>query len=321
MQRDRIRALTRALLPLFAALFLATPGASEEEEPESFQEKLARVEEGMRKNPRGVVPHARNSCASKLGHAVRLYRMMEEERAQRALDYCLQVLKLSKTRPHKIVVEGPNLAELETAAARELEGALGLEPDIAHGLEIYRECARCHTPEGHGLKSGIVPQIAGQHQKVVIKQLADIRAGHRKITLMNSYATLESIGGVQSLADVAGYIDTLEIGTDVGMGPGDALEKGEKLYGEGCASCHGARGGGDDEAFVPRIHSQHFNYLVAQLEWIQSGRRGNANPAMQAIVKGYSDEDVRAVADYVSRLEPPEELQAPPGWKNPDFAE
>jgi hypothetical protein len=24
--------------------------------------------------------------------------------------------------------------------------------------------------------------------------------------------------------------------------------------------------------------------------------------------------------DYVSRLEPPEELQAPEGWQNPDFA-
>jgi hypothetical protein len=32
-----------------------------------------------------------------------------------------------------------------------------------------------------------------------------------------------------------------------------------------------------------------------------------------------SDANTDAILDYVSRLQPPEELQAPPGWSNPDF--
>ena len=34
----------------------------------------------------------------------------------------------------------------------------------------------------------------------------------------------------------------------------------------------------------------------------------------------FSPRQIQAVLDYVSRLEPPEELRATPGWRNPDFA-
>jgi len=38
-------------------------------------------------------------------------------------------------------------------------------------------------------------------------------------------------------------------------------------------------------------------------------------------VKGFSAEDISAIMDYTSRLSPPPEKLAKPGWKNPDFAE
>ena len=174
-------------------------------------------------------------------------------------------------------------------------------------------------PEGWGMSSGLVPQIAGQHRNVVIKQLADIRAGNRETVLMAPYSSLEVIGGVQAVADVAGYIDTLEISTAGGKGPGDDLEHGERLYGEHCASCHGAQGEGNPDDYVPRIQAQHFNYLVRQFEWIRDGKHRNANDEMQAQIAGFDDKQLRAVLDYVSRLEPPPEFQAPPGWRNPDF--
>jgi hypothetical protein len=40
---------------------------------------------------------------------------------------------------------------------------------------------------------------------------------------------------------------------------------------------------------------------------------------MVAQIKGFEEHETHAVLDYVSRLEPPEELQAPEGWHNPDF--
>jgi cytochrome c553 len=205
------------------------------------------------------------------------------------------------------------------AAARELERALSLEPDVAHGLEVYRICADCHQPEGWGLPDGSVPQLAGQHRTVIIKQLADIRAGNRDNPTMLPFASAQRIGGAQSVADVAGYIDTLEINASNGKGPGKDLELGRTLYAGNCAQCHGPQGEGDADAYVPRIQAQHYAYMVRQFEWIRDGKRRNANPEMAAQIQHFTDREMRAVLDYVSRLEPPEELQAPPGWRNPDF--
>jgi cytochrome c553 len=123
------------------------------------------------------------------------------------------------------------------------------------------------------------------------------------------------------VADVAGYIGTLEISVAGDKGSGDDLELGERLYRESCARCHGESGEGDDDRFVPRIQAQHYNYLVRQFEWIRDGKRRNADPEMVAQIQDFDDVTMAAVLDYVSRLEPPPELQAPPGWTNPDFAE
>jgi cytochrome c553 len=207
------------------------------------------------------------------------------------------------------------------SAAQELERALDLEPDIDNGLLIYRTCADCHQPEGWGLADGSYPQLAGQHRKVVIKQLADIRAGLRGNPEMAPFASPERIGGAQGVADVAGYIDTLEMSVATGKGPGADLARGAEAYQANCARCHGPQGEGDGDAYVPRIQSQHYAYLVRQFQAIRDGKRGNANPEMVAHVQGISDDEARAILDHVSRLEPPKEFQAPPGWKNPDFPE
>jgi len=45
--------------------------------------------------------------------------------------------------------------------------------------------------------------------------------------------------------------------------------------------------------------------LLRELGLIRDGGRGNSNPAMAALVKGYSAADLQAVADHMSRLPPP----------------
>jgi cytochrome c553 len=234
------------------------------------------------------------------------------------LSACFGLLEIPRVPPiDQVVAVTPE--QLDAKASAEMERALGLAPDVANGLKIYRECAACHMPEGWGLSSGSVPQIAGQHRKVIVKQLSDIRAGNRDAVLMAPYASVESIGGAQAVADVTAYIDSLEINVAGGKGSGEDLELGERLYAENCTRCHGPAGEGNNEIFAPRIQSQHYNYLVRQFEWIRDGKRRNANAEMIAQIQGFGDRETAAVLDYVSRLEPAVELQAPPGWKNPDF--
>ncbi len=296
---------------------LADPGVPLAEE---FEETLARVDRALQRNPHGASQEVLLSCRSRRNFAIKLFDSGMMPRAERSLQYCVNALGLSETPVAATVQKGPSMEEIQAKAALEVERASALTPDIANGLEIYRSCAMCHTPEGWGLTSGVVPQIAGQHRSVVIKQLADFRAGNRDSVLMIPYASVESIGGAQAVADVAGYIATLELGPAPGKGPGDDLERGEQLYAENCERCHGAAGEGSADEAVPRIQAQHFNYLVRQFEWIRDGKRRNSNAEMAAQIQSFGDRETRAVLDYVSRLEPPEELQAPAGWQNPDFA-
>jgi len=201
----------------------------------------------------------------------------------------------------------------------EQDEALHLEADLENGVEVYEVCSACHQVNGWGLPDGTFPQLAGQHPKVLIKQLADIRAKNRDNPTMYPFALPREIGGAQSIADVAAYISKLPMNPENGVGPGDDLELGEKLYKDNCVRCHGANGEGDNEKFYPRIQGQHYAYLLRQFEWIRDGKRRNANPDMVKQIEGFSDRDMRAVMDYVSRQKPPAEMVAEPGWVNPDF--
>ena len=312
MHRRALIAAISAVVVLFAAAH-AAPAAD-------FPDALKRVEYGLRKNPARVSQFALDSCRKRRDFAIKLYEAREVDRAERSLKFCFDLLKISKTPPKPTKKAGPSTKEIQAQAAREIEQALQLTPNIEQGLEIYRGCARCHKPEGWGLGNGSVPQLAGQHSKVVIKQLSDIRAGNRGNPMMLSQACVEAIGGAQDVADVAAYIDTLKISVGNGKGPGIDLELGERLYRENCARCHGAKGEGKPDEYTPRIQAQHYKYLKRQFRWIKDGKRQNANVEMAAQIQHLKTLETQAVLDYVSRLEPPAELQAPADWHNPDFA-
>jgi cytochrome c553 len=314
----------RILIASLAAVgLLAT--ASTKIFADQFEHTLALVDQALETNPKHVVPHALSTCVNRRMFAIQLHRAGHEARAERSLKYCVELLGVTEPIPVSEINRAKELAEarakVQAESARELEKALALTPNIKNGLEIYRGCAACHTPEGWGLASGVVPQLAGQHRGVVIKQLADIRYGNRVNQLMVPYSSVEAIGGTQAVADVAGYIDTLEISVENGKGDGVDLELGASLFKENCVQCHGEKGEGKNKEFMPRIQAQHYNYLITQFEQIRSGRRLNADPEMVTQIKNFEDREMRAVLDYVSRLQPPEELQAPPGWTNPDFDE
>lgn len=283
-----------------------------------FEEDLARIDTALQKNPSRVLGQAVESCVGRRAFAVNLYNRGYTVRAERHLRVCFGLLKIPETVAKPKVV-APTREELQARARHQIEQALSLTPNIVRGLEIYRDCAACHMPEGWSLPHGGMPQIAGQHRNVIIKQLADIRVGNRDNALMAPYASAESIGGAQSIADVAGYIESLEINVGLGKGSGKDLEFGERHYREHCARCHGETGEGNIELFAPRIHAQNYNYLVRQFEWIRDGQRRNSHPEMLIQIQGFEDREIHAMLDYVSRLEPPAELQAPPDWKNPDF--
>lgn len=181
--------------------------------------------------------------------------------------------------------------------------ALTLKGDAHEGEEAFEVCSACHLPSGAGRPDGTFPQLAGQHATVLIKQIADIRAGRRDNPIMYPFA--KTLIDPQELANVAAYIQTLPIPHDNGRGPGTDLATGEKLYQRDCVICHGKQGEGNEEKFYPVLAGQHYAYLLRQIGDIAEGRRRNANPDMVKVVKGYKPDELQAVTDYMSRIEWP----------------
>ncbi|MFK5894293.1 MAG: c-type cytochrome [Pseudomonadota bacterium] len=191
--------------------------------------------------------------------------------------------------------------------------------NLSNGIKAYEVCSACHMPEGWGTPDGTYPQISGQHQNVLIKQLTDIRQLNRDNPSMYPFALPEEMGGAQAVADVTAYIATLPMLHENGLGSGNDLILGKQLYDKNCTQCHGNNGQGDNVKFYPRIHGQHYKYLLRQFKWMQLGKRRNANPDMLKQIKSFSQRDARAVLDYVSRLRPPQERSVHKTWRNSDF--
>ena len=189
--------------------------------------------------------------------------------------------------------------------------ALKLKGDVARGKKSYELCAACHLANGAGLPNIRLPQIAGQHTTVMIKQLSDLRAGIRYAPTMEPFAVTRS--GPQELADLAAYIETLCIPRQHGRYDGaDANQKiaeGKAIYIDKCKICHGADGDGDKDQFYPVIAGQHYQYLVRQLIEIRDGTgfviRRNSDPDMVKALKKFSDGDRVAVSAYMASLSMP----------------
>lgn len=183
--------------------------------------------------------------------------------------------------------------------------ALKLKGDPKRGEEAYEVCSACHLPSGAGRPDGTFPQLAGQHSTVLIKQIADIRGGLRDNPIMYPFAA--TLTDPQELADVSAYIETLKIPRDNGKGPGTDLELGKKLYLRDCQTCHMANGEGARDKYYPVLAGQHYKYMLRQAEEIRDGKRRNANPDMVKVIKPYTDKEIDAIVDYMSRLEMPDQ--------------
>ncbi|WP_153147272.1 c-type cytochrome [Dechloromonas sp. H13] len=190
------------------------------------------------------------------------------------------------------------------AQGGEKSEALTKKGDKVAGAEGYEVCGACHLPSGAGRPDGTFPQLAGQHTTVLIKQMADIRAGLRDNPTMYPFAA--TLTDAQELADVAAYIESLCIPIEHGKYEGaDAavqIAKGKELYEKQCLECHGKTGEGNKEKFYPVIAGQHYKYLLRQMTEIRDGHRRNANPDMVKVIKPYTNDQLVAISAYQSSL-------------------
>lgn len=190
----------------------------------------------------------------------------------------------------------------------EKDEALKLKGNWRTGQKYYTAyCEACHLPSGAGNRDGSIPQLAGQHRTVLIKQLADIRSGVRYNPTMYPFA--RKLPSAQAVADVAAYVGTLCFPLDSGKYEGaDAarqLVEGKQLYDNKCARCHQANGAGNKDALYPVLAGQHNKYLLRQMTEVRDGKRVDVPVEMFEAIKSYDDAQLVAVAAYQASLKTP----------------
>ncbi len=80
-------------------------------------------------------------------------------------------------------------------------------------------------------------------------------------------------------------------------------DPGAALYlAKGCMACHGADGKTTIMDTYPKIAGQSVEYALAQMKDIKTGARSNGQTVvMKGLVAGVSDEDLKTIAEWLSK--------------------
>lgn len=174
------------------------------------------------------------------------------------------------------------------------------------GKDLATTCLACHGETGNSM-APTFPNIAGQGEKYLLKQMKDIQSGARPVPTM---AGLLDNMTEQDLADIAAYYAGQTPST--GAAKADLVELGASIYRAGiphkniaaCIGCHSPDGNGNGPARFPALSGQWPEYTVQQLKAFQTGERNNDGDSqmMRGIARDLTDKEMEAVASYVYGL-------------------
>jgi len=183
--------------------------------------------------------------------------------------------------------------------------------DVEKGKEIAAGvCAGCHNPDGNSTIP-IYPVLAGQEPGYTAKQLNDFKAAEGQVAKRDSQIMAPMVATLSEddIVNVAAYYaqQKPQPGT---VSDASLVEEGKRLYQGGnllndipaCSSCHSPNGQGIPPHY-PRIDGQHPGYVLSQLQAFRLGTRKNdTNETMQTIVSRMSEQEMKAVSEYIATL-------------------
>ena len=197
---------------------------------------------------------------------------------------------------------GPGAGRPPSAALAALTAVLLLaESSPGFGAtfeERVQACGACHGPNGHSVLPD-TPSIGGQPSFFVVTQLFLFREGRRNSPAMN-----EAIKGFTNddLRAFSEYIAKLPAPPPPSDPPNPVLfERGRVVARQQpCGVCHNQDFSGREQ--MPRLANQREDYLVKAMREFKSGARIGYAGAMAEELVRLSDDDLRALAHFLSHL-------------------
>jgi cytochrome c553 len=177
--------------------------------------------------------------------------------------------------------------------------------DAEAGKAKSMVCAACHGANGEAMIAEY-PNLAGQGEGYIVKQLQDFKAGQRQNPLMAPMAAPLSD---QDMQDLAAYFSAMP--SKAGVANEENLELGQNIYRGGitsanipaCIGCHGPSGSGNPAANYPALSGQNAGYVALALKGFRSSARQNdPNKMMRTLSHRMSDVEIAAVSNYIQGL-------------------
>ena len=198
------------------------------------------------------------------------------------------------------------------AACLTVQGASAADSmagDAQAGAKLVTACQACHGSDGRGLAPNY-PNIGGQNEKYLFRQLQMIQDGSREAVLMAGQLNGKTETDLRNMA--AFYAsqtatfgqaegDDAQIAVAEQLYRGGSLEKGVAA----CTACHSPTGRGNAPAGFPSISGQQAVYTIEQLTKYREGTRATDEEyggMMREVVANLNDTEIAALADYLQGL-------------------
>lgn len=158
-------------------------------------------------------------------------------------------------------------------------------------------CLTCHGPDGNSVTDGI-PSIAGQPQLFIETQLVLMREELRPAPQMLPVVRGMKDAEITRLAEHFSKLPAKSMAT--GPAQPNLMKQGAaRAKALRCGVCHTADFGGQNQ--IPRLAGQREEYLRSEMLAYRDGARKGGDTIMAAALYGVSDEDITALAHFLSR--------------------
>ena len=189
------------------------------------------------------------------------------------------------------------------------------QPKAPNTMEArVQGCTACHGAHGEGTDNDYFPRLAGKPADYLFNQLLNFREGRRKYPPMNYLVTYLSDDYLREIAQFFSQQHPPYPAPAKPTVSETVLAHGKDLVLHGdtgkqvpaCVACHGSALTGMEPA-IPGLVGLHRDYISAQLgAWRSGSRRAIEPDCMHTIATRLSDEDVNAVAAWLSTQSAPQ---------------
>jgi cytochrome c553 len=197
----------------------------------------------------------------------------------------------------RIAVSALLLASPWALAQGPVADATTQQKALERGGKLVQVCANCHGANGNS-RAPDIPNLAGQNAAYLHEQMRRFVDGRRKDVFMQGMIKAMSAA---ERNDVVSFLSAQSVQPQAAAAaPAAQLALGKRYYEKVCFRCHGQQALGD--ANVPRLAGQQTGYVVKSLRRYRDGTGERLEPVMAANTKLMSDDDIAAVAAYVSSM-------------------